>query len=178
MTTITSERLLFRTLNEDDVTDIYVSWLNDPWVNRYLETRFASNSLASCKKFVTDMEQDSCSHLFGIFDKETLEHIGNVKLGFINTNHQKGQLSLFIGDKSRWGKGYAIETVRRITKWGFDELGLERIEAGCYETHLASRHIFLKVGYTQEGYFRDNIAFEGYRIGAFWFGILKNEPIK
>lgn len=87
-------------------------------------------------------------------------------------------MSLFIGEKSRWGKGYSIETVRRITKWGFDELGLERIEAGCYDRQLASRHIFLKVGYSQEGYFRDSIAFEGGRIGAFWFGILKNEPIR
>lgn len=178
MTVISSERLLFRTLNKEDVTERYVGWLNDPEVNRFLEIRFASHSLESCRKFVSDLEKDPCSHLFGIFDKETLEHLGNIKLGFINTVHKKGQLSMFIGEKSRWGNGYATETVRSITQWGFDELGLERIEAGCYDTHLASQHIFHKVGYSQEGYFRNSIAFEGRRIGVFWFGILRNDRIK
>ena len=178
MTSITSERLLLRTLNSEDVTERYVGWLNDPQVNRFLETRFVTHTLESCRKFVSQMEQDPCSYLFGIFDKETLEHLGNVKLGFINPHHKKGQLSLLIGEKSIWGKGYATEAVRTITQWGFDELGLERIEAGCYETHLASKHIFLKIGYTVDGYFRSSVAFEGRRIGAFMLSILRNEPIK
>ena len=178
MTTISSERLLLRALNKEDITERYVDWLNDPEVNQFLETRFASNSFESCRKFILDMEQDPCSHLFGLFEKETLKHIGNVKIGFINTNHKKGQLSLLIGEKSCWGKGYATETVRTITQWGFDKLGLERIEAGCYETHLASKYIFLKVGYLQEAYFRSSVSTEDGRIGSYLFSILKNDPIK
>ena len=177
MTTIFSERLLFRTLGTEDVVGSYLGWLNDPEVNRFLETRFTPQTLETCRKFVSDMENDPCSHLFGIFDKETLEHIGNIKLGFINTNHQSGQLSLFIGQKSRWGQGYATESIRNITQWGFEALGLVRIEAGCYDTNMGSLRAFLKVGYSVEGFFRNSVVFEGRRIGVFRLGVLRNDQI-
>ena len=177
MTTIYSDRLQFRILGKEDVTERYVSWLNDPDVNQFLETRFASQTLDSCRQFVSDMERDPCSHLFGIFDNKTLEHLGNIKLGFINTNHLNGQLSLLIGEKSHWGKGYAAESARSITKWGFEELGLERISAGCYDTNTRSLRAFLKIGYSVEGFFRDSIVSNGRRIGSFSLGILKNDRL-
>lgn len=173
--TIMSERLLFKTLSEKDVSERYVGWLNDPDVNRFLETRFSSQTIESCRKFVSDMENDPASFLFGIFNKETSEHIGNIKLGFINTNHRTGQLSFFIGEKSYWGKGFATESIRSLTKWGFDELRLERIEAGCYDTNMGSLRAMLKAGYSVEGFFRNSVDFEGSRIGCFWLGITQND---
>ena len=177
MTTIFSERLLFRTLGREDVTKRYLGWLNDPEVNQFLEIRFVPQTLQTCEQFISEMERDPCSHLFGIFEKETLEHIGNTKLGFINTTHGRGQLSLFIGDKSRWGKGYATETIRAITKWGFEVLGLERIEAGCYDANMGALRAFIKVGYSVEGFFRSGVVFGGRRIGTFWLGTLKDDRI-
>jgi ribosomal-protein-alanine N-acetyltransferase len=175
MTTITSERLLFRTLSKEDVSDRYVNWLNDPAVNQYLETRFFLQTRETCEKFVSDMEKDPASYLFGIFDQVTLDHIGNIKLGFINPHHQTAQLSLFIGEKSCWGKGYATESIRSITRWGFDQLGMERIEAGCYDSNMGSLRAFLKVGYSVEGFFRSSTVFNGKRVGNFWLGIIKND---
>ena len=175
MTELSSERLLFRTLTEHDVTERYVAWLNDPEVNRYLETRFALQTLDSCSQFVAAMNRDPNSHLFGIFEKHNDRHIGNIKLGFIKPHHGSGQLSLLIGEKSCWGAGYATESVRRLTGWGLTELGLERVEAGCYDENLASLRAFLKVGYSIEGYFRKSVAIDGRRIGCFWMGILRSE---
>ncbi len=177
VTIITSERLFFRALNKNDVSERYISWLNDPEVNRYLETRFVTQTLESCRRFVLEMERDPFSHLFGIFDKVTLDHIGNIKLGFINTNHQSGQLSLFVGEKAYWRKGYATESIRRITQWGFDELGLDRIEAGCYDKNVGSLRAFLKVGYSVEVFFRNSVVSDGQRVGSFWLGILRNDRI-
>lgn len=178
MTALTSERLLFRKLTKADVSERYLGWLNDPDVNQYLETRFSSQTRDTCEKFVVDMEQDPASHLFGIFNKKTLEHIGNIKLGFINTHHQSGQLSLFLGEKSCWGKGYATESIKCITKWGFEALGLERIEAGCYDANIGSLRAFLKAGYSVEGFFRNSIFFNGRRIGGFWLGIIRSDRIE
>jgi RimJ/RimL family protein N-acetyltransferase len=177
VTTITSERLLFSTLGKEDVSERYLGWLNDPDVNQFLEIRFTPQTRETCEKYISDMERDPAGYLFGIFDKATLEHIGNIKLGFINTHHQSGQLSLFIGEKSCWGKGYATESIGCLTKWGFDVLELERIEAGCYDTNIGSLRAFLKVGYSVEGFFRNSVISEGRRIGCFWLGILRNDRI-
>jgi len=175
---ITSKRLFFRQLTKDDVSKRYLSWLNDPEVNRYLETRHTKQTRKKCETFVLDMEKDDASHFFGIFNQEDSEHIGNIKLGPINSHHLSGQLSLFIGDKTCWRRGYATESIRCITKWGFEVLNLERIEAGCYETNIGSLRAFLKVGYSVEGFFRKSIVSNEGRIGGFWLGILRSESIE
>jgi ribosomal-protein-alanine N-acetyltransferase len=123
------------------------------------------------------MNSDRTSHLFGIFEKDGNGHVGNIKLGFIKERHASGQLSLVIGEKSCWGKGYATEAIRAVTVWAFDELGLERVEAGCYDQNTGSLRAFLKVGYSVEGYHRRSVVLDGARTGSFWLGILKGEVV-
>ena len=175
MIELSSERLFYQTLNVEDVNQRYVDWLNDPNVNRYLETRHKHQSIASCQTFVADMESSSSHHLFGVFLRDSGKHIGNTKLGFINPHYKRAQLSLFIGEKGCWGKGFATEIIKTITSWGFNELELEKIEAGCYDSNMGSLRAFLKAGYQVEGYLRKNIVLDGQRIGSFWLGILPNE---
>ena len=177
MSIFESQRLIFRVLQASDVSDRYVAWLSDPEVNRYLETRFVTQTHETCRAFVEQMAQDSGSHLFGIFLKTTKEHIGNIKLGFINPHHLTGELSFFIGEKHLWWNGYGREAVKAVTRWGFDVLGLEKIEAGCYDGNLASLRCFIKTGYAVEGYFRGRAVLRGKRVGSFWLGILKTDAI-
>lgn len=170
-----SGRLYLRKLTVDDVTRRYADWLNDPDVNRFLETRHSVQSIESCRRFVEEANQDPNSHLFGIFLAENNVHIGNAKIGFVDQRYKTGQMSLFIGEKTCWGKGYAQEVIKLLTKIGFYDLGLERIEAGCYEKNMASLRAFLMVGYTVEGFFRKKYISDGERCGAFWLGLLKSE---
>ena len=99
--------------------------------------------------------------------KASGEHICNIKVGAISQIHNSGILSLFLGEKSCWGKGYATEAIAAVTRWGFLERGLRRIEAGCYDENLGSLRAFLKAGYSVEGFRRKSYVFEGRPIGAF-----------
>lgn len=175
MIELSSQRLIYRTLTVDDVTQTYVDWLNDPNVNRFLETRFNYQTIDSCQSYVSDVASNPAHNLFGIFLRETGIHIGNTKLGFINPHHNRAQLSLFIGQRDCWGKGYATETIKTITSWGFNDLNLEKIDAGCYDENLGSLRAFLKSGYQVEGFFRKAVVLGDRRIGSFWMSILKNE---
>ena len=173
---IDTPRLDLRTLQAGDISKTYVDWLNDSEVNRYLETRHIVQTLDSCRTFVQRCNSDASERLLGIYLKDTARHIGNVKLGFINEIHSRGQISLFIGDKSLWGRGLAREIVYAVTRYGFEDVGLERIEAGCYEGNLSSLRVFLSVGYTVEGFFRSHaVSEQERRTGCFWMGMLKHE---
>ena len=165
-----SPRLSYRSLTEKDATEIYASWLNNPAVNQFLETRHAVQTVASCREFILACNQNPNEHLFGIFLKDTGQHIGNTKLGFINQYYQTGQLSLFIGEQSMWGQGFASEVVQAITQYGFEQLQLHKIEAGCYESNLGSLRAFLKNNYVVEGFLRNHVVLEGKRQGTFWLG--------
>lgn len=167
------ESIFLKPLAAEMVTEEYVGWLNNPEVNQYLEVRHFNNTLETCKEFVELTNSDPCSYLFGIFDHN--KHIGNAKLGFINTIYKRGQISLFIGDKSYWGKGIGYQVVHALTEFGFTQLGLHRIEAGCYANNQASLRVFLKAGYTVEGFMREHVMSDGKFVGCFWLGKLASE---
>lgn len=173
-----SVRFTFRILKIEDVSDRYISWLNDSDINKFLETRFQVQTRESCESFVLAMQEDPSHYLFGIFDNESGLHIGNIKLGFIDANHKKAQISFFIGDKTFWGRRCAIESIECVTKWGFETLRLTRIEAGCYEENFASIRAFLRVGYIVEGFQRSAFKFEEQNIGCFLLGMISSDPFR
>lgn len=175
MAELETSRLSLRYLSASDASGTYVGWLNDPEVNRYLETRHAHQTVQSCRDFIEQCNADAGSHLFGVFLKATGEHIGNAKIGFINSRYQRGQVSLFIGEKQYWAQGLSSELVLALTNYGLTHLGLHRLEAGCYEDNLASLRVFLKSGYTVEGFMRDQVTLDGRRLGCFSLGILARE---
>ena len=176
-TQVKTARLCLRSLIESDAVQTYADWLNDPEVNRYLETRHAVQSIESCQAFIRQCNQDPSSNLFGIFIIENGQHIGNAKLGNVNLHHARAELSLFIGEKSCHGKGFGAEVVKALTGYAFNQLGLERVQAGCYEKNLQSLRIFLNAGFTMEGFFRKHVMDNDRPTGCFWLGILKHEFI-
>lgn len=50
-----------------------------------------------------------------------------------------------------WNKGYATESLKRIIDFGFKELKLHRIEAGCAIENIASISVLEKAGMIREG---------------------------
>jgi ribosomal-protein-alanine N-acetyltransferase len=172
---IYSQRLFYKKLAESDVTESYSQWLNDSEVNRYIEARHTHHTVESCREFVRKVNLDPAHHLFGIFLQSDGSHIGNIKLGFIDKHHDTGQLGILIGQKMCWGKGFATESIKSITLWGFEFLHLEKIEAGCYEENTASLRAFLKVGYQVEGFLRSHSNFAKKRSASFLLGILPHE---
>lgn len=50
-----------------------------------------------------------------------------------------------------WNKGYATESLTEILKFGFNNLNLHRIEAGCAVDNIGSIRTLEKVGMTFEG---------------------------
>ena len=138
-------RIQLRILTEDMVTEKYVSWLNDPEVTKYLETKSAT--IEGLKKFVHEKYiSDSCL-FFGIFVKNSNEHIGNVKLEPIDFNKKTAVLGTLIGDKNYWGKGIASEVYRYLSRYCFEELKLETISAGIYNDAIGAIKAVQNVGF-------------------------------
>ena len=176
MMRFSSQRLEFRELQPDDVSTDYIAWLNDPEINRFLETRFDPQDEASIRGFVTAQAASADAFLLRIGLRGSDTHIGNIKLGPINRCHDRAQISLLIGSRAHHGQGYATEAICAVTRWGFRTHELARIEGGCYADNLASLRAFLKAGYNVEGFCRDAvISATGERQGTFWFARLASD---
>ena len=172
MVSLESDRLQLRELASTDVTNNYVSWLNDAEINQYLESRFCKYKHEDVKQFVEDSR--CCLHtvLFGIFVKKNMKHIGNIKIGPINLNHKRASIGILIGDKNEWGNGYASEAIQLVTEFGFEELSLMKITAGCYESNKGSKKAFEKSGYEVEGFFKSHVETQYGREGSWQLGII------
>lgn len=123
------ERIYLRRLTEDDASEAYVRWMNDPDINQYLESKYYMHTIESTKAFIRSVTNDS-NYQFGIFLKDTDKHIGNIKVGGINHHHNYADIGFLIGDKSYWGKGIATEAIGLATEFGFNALKLNKICGG------------------------------------------------
>lgn len=177
MDALTSKNLFFRTLTIEDASSKYVNWLNDKTINKYLEVRHDIHTKKSVQDFIASRNKSDCEFLYGIFFQENKKHIGNVKIGNVNNLYKTGEISLFIGDKNYWGKGLGVEVIKSITIHGFSEIGLKKIEAGCYESNIASLKSFLASGYVVEGKLKSHVVLDGNREDLIRLGILQNAKI-
>lgn len=169
---LVGERLCLRPLTVADVSEAYVGWMNDTATNRFMETRWRSHSRADVEAFVAEKAASATEHLFGIFLNAEGRHIGNLKIGPIDPNHARGELSYFIGDAAARGQGFASEAVALGVRIGFGQLGLHKLTAGIYALNGESGRVLSKNGFKAEGRRPSHFAFEGGRDDMVEYGLI------
>ncbi|WP_169088893.1 GNAT family N-acetyltransferase [Paenibacillus sp. PL91] len=88
---------------------------------------------------------------FGIFLNETHALIGRIELsGVARGPFQNANLGYFL-DQEHNGKGYTTEAVSLCVKFGLEQLGLHRIQAGVMPRNLPSIRVLAKAGFRYEG---------------------------
>ena len=165
-----SPRLSLRAIELADLNPTYLGWLNDPLVNRYLETRYLHQTMESLHRYWEAHRDDPSSPWFAICLEANGQHIGNIKLGPIDWMHRRSEISLFIGDRSCWGQGFAREAITALCDWAFHELDLQKLSASIYEGNIGSRRAFEKSGFKLEGTFRYECHHRGKRVDIWRMG--------
>jgi RimJ/RimL family protein N-acetyltransferase len=143
--TVEGERLLLRTLTPDDASEEYAGWLNNPVVNKYLETQ--SVTIEELKEYIRKREESDEAVFFGIYWKETGKHIGNIKLEPIDFTAGTAFMGILIGDQDYWGKGVGTEVTNLINNFAFDVLGMKEIHLGVISENKPAIRVYEKCGY-------------------------------
>src|SRR6056297_1205733 len=120
-----TDRLLLEPLSLKQLYPKYVGWLNDPEVNKYLETR-GGYTIEKLRSFLEEQEKKKIL-FWAIHKKQDTKHIGNIKIDPIDESKNSGEYGILIGDKEEWGKGFAKEASWAAINFCFNELKLEQI---------------------------------------------------
>ena len=137
-----------RPLKHEDVHPGYVSGLNDPEVNRYLDgVKRVTQTEESVTEFVLHNQQSNNAVLFGIWLDKIQLHSGTVRLHGIEANHKTAHIGICLFDKTAWGKKLGYKAAEAVTRWAFETLRLRWVEAGAYSENIASQKTFLAAGY-------------------------------
>lgn len=67
--------------------------------------------------------------------------------------HPRASIGYWLGIPY-WNRGYTTEAARAVVAFGFDDLGLQRIEASCLFANTASARVLEKAGLVYEGTLR------------------------
>ncbi|MBQ3528511.1 MAG: GNAT family N-acetyltransferase [Clostridia bacterium] len=96
--------------------------------------------------------------------------------GFTNIweNHLKAEIGYVISPKYQ-NMGIATEAVNKVIEFGFETLGLHRIEAHYMVGNDASRRVMEKAGMTFEGILRDSMYVKGRYVSVGICAILSTE---
>lgn len=146
-----TERLRLRPVRIEDATDIY-AYTKDEETARYVSW-YAHETLADSEKFVEyilrQYEQGNPAP-WAIEDKASGKVIGTID--FIKVSFEQHQAELgYALSRDNWGKGLMPEAAARLVQYGFETLGLERIQARCFVANDGSARVMEKIGMTFEG---------------------------
>lgn len=153
----------FRPLSVEDAEDFY-QWACDREVVKYSLSSFSyPKSKYDLETWLKNINNDAKTFSLGICVKDSDKLIGYAGIASISTLNKSGEYFILIGNKSFWGKGIATETTQIITDYGFNTLGLHRVELTAYNLNPAAYKAYEKAGYVHEGVKRQS----GFRDGKF-----------
>lgn len=119
--------------------------------------------------------QQSHTHNFSIRVLDDGRLIGGIHLNVLHPKHDTGWLSIYLGERDTWGRGYGSDATRLLLGFAFDELNLHRVELSVFDFNARAIRAYEKVGFRHEATRRAAL----YREGAFHdvhvMGILRHE---
>ena len=146
ISTLKNKNFYLKELVTSDVSDDYLSWVNDPEITRFLEIKHQAFNKSDLIEFIIDCYKSTNKNLWGIYCNKTSKHIGNISIT-CDTDLGVFDGGYFIGDREYWGTSAAFEALTLMMKYGFDYCHMRRIIASAYSNNMSARFLFHKIGF-------------------------------
>lgn len=143
------QRLRLRPLQAVDV-HLLLRWDDDTEVNALIGKKFDSQESAA--EWYSRLTHRADSLVLGI---EVGGHlIGDMELEHISWRAKTAELSICIGEREYWGRGYGAEAIGLLLDFCFGSLGLRRVYLRVYRHNLRAIKCYEKCGFRKEGVLR------------------------
>ena len=155
-TILKTERLVLKPISENDIENVFE--LQSLEQTTEFNTSKPPSSIDETKINVTEWIAENNkvnikNFTFAVKLIEDEKFIGLIGI-HLGKEHYKNAEVWFQFDYRFWNKGYATESLRKIIDFGFEDLNLHRIEAGCAIENIGSFSVLEKVGMKREAHSR------------------------
>lgn len=166
-----TERIVLRKIQPDDIYFMY-DYASMEELSRYLlwtphlnidETRGHIEFLQK------EYRKGRCTD-WGVASKETGALIGTCGFSHIDTHNNRAEIGYVLSPRF-WKRGLMREAVLKVFEIGFNELGLNRIEARILEGNSASVALATSVGMKYEGTLHKALLVKGEYKSFSYYGI-------
>ncbi len=160
---------MLRPWREDDAPQVHVA-CQDPELQRWLPNLPRPYTRDDARAFVTG-DLGLGGYQFAITERASL--VGSIALRI--GKHQTGYAGYWLVREAR-GRGITTRALRRLCRFGLDDLGLERLELTADVGNVASQRVAEKVGFQREGVLRSQLRHpDGHRRDSVMFSLLSGE---
>lgn len=174
---IETERLILRPLTIEDA-EALLAIFSDPEVMKYWNTAPWS-SIEDALKFIKESNEAMLcqeSLTLGIHLKPTGDLIGKCMLFSYVKESKRAEIGFGLS-RLYWGNGYVSEAGRALIEYGFNTLGLRRIEAEIDPENQSSAKVLEKLGFSREGLLRQRWEINGIVSDSALYGMLEDDRL-
>jgi RimJ/RimL family protein N-acetyltransferase len=165
--------LVLRPWTEDDVPALVVA-CNDPEIPRWIPFIPAPYTQADALDFIRGESRPDIDHSFAMTLEGDLAGSIGMKL---NSPGYRGQIGYWVAAPAR-GRGLCTRALRLLSRWGLDDLALQRLELITDPDNVASQRCAEKVGFRREGVLRAHLRHPDGRIrDSVMFSLLPGELV-
>jgi ribosomal-protein-alanine N-acetyltransferase len=155
---LTGERLYLRLVEKTDIPTS-IEWLNDQETTKWMQNGLYPKTEKEMLAYYNSMQKPNL--YLAIILKDGNRYIGNISLKNNSQNGYYSEVSIIIGDKSAWGKGYAPEAISLLAVHCFKRLNIHKLKAGAVVNNTACIRAFVRAGFHVEGTEREAVYSEG-----------------
>lgn len=172
---ITTPRFVLRPLCAADAPAIFRIF-SDPDVTRYWG-HSTLGTLAQAASFIRQAQEGFASRAlleWGLADKDQDEVIGTCAYSGWCSEHRRAEIGYALRT-DRWGEGVMAEVLPALIQFGFDTMGLHRIEADADPRNERSLRSLERLGFVREGLQRERYLVNGEAQDALVHGLLRHD---
>lgn len=169
------EKVYLRELRDDDLPQL-IKWWNDPQAAALQAVVVQPQPEATIvEKYRTwGANKDFTGAGFSIVAHEDDSLVGHVTLSGARVPTRAATLAISIGPE-HWSRGLGTDALRVMVRYGFEELGLNRIGLGVWAYNDRAIAAYRKVGFVEEGRRRQMTFHAGQFHDEVLMGILRSE---
>lgn len=173
---IKGEKVYLSAIEKEDLKQL-MKWRNLPHYRKNFREYREINLDMQENWYKTKVLNDLSTIMFSIKLVEDDSLIGCCGLCYINWVNRNADLSLYIGWNESYidDQGFADESCKLLFKYGFDELGLNKIWTEIYEFDKKKYELYNKLGFNKDGILRQQYYHEGKWWDSYIMSLLKSE---
>jgi diamine N-acetyltransferase len=171
--TLTGRRVYLRPFGRDDLPYIQ-KWSSDAELRRLIG-EVAPMSRAETEKWYSELLADKDRKWFVIALKEGDRIIGEAGLLRMFRPWRKTDMTIIIGEKDAWGKGYGTEVGHLLLDYAFRRLGFHKISIGVVGFNKRALKFWESLGFKKEGVERDEYYYDNEFSDGIMMSILTHE---
>jgi RimJ/RimL family protein N-acetyltransferase len=170
------KRMRLRATEPTDIPNL-VRWMNDPEVieNLLIYTPLSNIDEQNWYEHMSKSPKEEQVYTIEILEDDKWIPIGSTGFHLLDWKNRSADISISIGEKKYWNRGYGRDTMRLMLRHAFNDLNLNRVSLTVFETNERAKKAYLAAGFVEEGRMRQDVFKNGRYIDTFIMSVLRSE---